>query len=199
MGDPAFRPRRSTRRPAAALTPAAPFLAMLAAVAMLFGCSNEGTDDPAGGTSPTTAATTATDPCSLLKVEQIRAATGWDVTVGGRPDAGPGIDPEVCNWQDVRAGGVVQVQLDADAGELGFERDRAVVVAEGVAVAGGGSAVLDDLVIDGAIAAFEVADLGQLTMLVGRDLVKLTVLGPDLDGNERRQLATDVAAATAPP
>jgi len=170
---------------------------MPAAVAMLFGCSNEGTDDPAGGTSPTAAATTATDPCSLLEAEQIRAATGWDVTVGGRPDAGPGIDPEVCNWQDVRAGGVVQVQLDAL--ELGFERDRAVVVAEGVAMAGGGSAVLDDLVIDGAIAAFEEADLGQLTMLVGRDLVKLTVLGPDLDGNERRQFATDVAAATAPP
>ena len=82
-------------------------------------------------------------------------------------------------------GGAVQVQLLADAGESAFERDRATAVADAVGVP-------DDLVVRGATAAFEMADLGQLTMLVDDDVVQLTVLGASLDGDEQRQLADDV-------
>lgn len=199
MRGPALRPRRSTRHCAATLISGAPAFAVLAAAAVLFGCS----DDPGGGASTATAATTVGDPCSLLTVEQIQTATGWEPSAGARPDGGSGGDPTVCNWEDVRVGGAIQVQVEAGAGELGFERDRAAVVAEGLATTEGGAtvggSVPNDLVIDGATAAFEVADLGRLTMLIGNDVVQLTVLGADLDGNERRQLATDVTAATTAP
>lgn len=143
----------------------------------LAGCNDDGDATPS--------ASAGTDPCSLLTAAQIESATGWTVDTGQRPDDSLQGERAVCNWEDPAAGGAVQVQLLADAGESAFERDRATAVADAVGVP-------DDLVVRGTTAAFEMADLGQLTMLVDDDVVQLTVLGVSLDGDEQRQLADDL-------
>ncbi len=166
---------RRLRRPATARAAALIVGALLVGVSA--GCNDDGNAAPS--------ASAATDPCSLLTAEQIEAATGWTVDTGQRPDDSLQGDRAVCNWEDPTAGGAVQVQLLVDVGESAFERDRTTAVADAVGVP-------DDLVVRGATAAFEMADLGQLTMLVDDDVVQLTVLGASLDGDEQRQLADDV-------
>ena len=172
---------RAPRPPRPAPARAAALVAGALLVGVVAGC-NDGSDTAAPS------ATTGTDPCSLLTVDQIEASTGWAVGTGQRPDDSRQDDRAVCNWEDPQGGGAVQVQLLVDVGESAFERDRATAVADAVAAP-------DDLVVVGATAAFEMADLGQLTMLVDDDVVQLTVLGTDLDGDEQRQLADDVVAS----
>lgn len=157
----------------------------------LAGCSS-GADTPsdradAPAIGDETAAV-ATDPCSLLTIEQIDDATGWTLPEGERPDVELEGDRTVCNWEDLRVGGSVQVQVDPGAGRDGFDAETAQL-----AQAGYGDPVATE--VAGASGAVELADAGILTMLVGDDVVQLAVFGADLDGVEHRGLAADVAEA----
>src|SRR5690606_9867921 len=97
-------------------------------------------------------------------------------------------DRTVCNWEDLRIGGVVQVQLERGAGSAGFDVDRAQLDRPGFHTP-------EVVHIDGATEAVELADSGVLTMLVGDDVVQLTIIGGDLDGAEQRVLAADIVEA----
>ena len=163
-------------------------LAMCAGVAA---CS-AGVDTPAdrAGAPPIgdESATASPDPCALLTIDQIHRATGWMLPDGERPDAALEGDRAVCNWEDLRAGGSVQVQLNQGVGQDGFDDETAQLARSGF-----GDPVRTE--VDGASEAVELADAGILTMLVGEDVVQIAVIGVDLEGVEHRGLAADVAEA----
>jgi hypothetical protein len=157
--------------------------------ALVAGCSSGDDATPTGATDlGDQTAAVATDPCSLLTIEQIDDATGWTLPEGEQPEIELEGDRTVCNWEDLREGGTVQVQLDRGAGRAGFDGDRSELDRPGCDAA----EVVD---IVGATEAVELAASGILTMLVGEDVVQLAIIGADLDGVEQRVLAADVAEA----
>lgn len=166
-------------------------IAALAITAAVAGCSSsdgssgDRADAPSNGDETSA---TSPDPCGLLTVDQIDAATGWTLPEGERPAPGLEGDRAVCNWEDLQVGGIVQVQVDQGAGRAGFDRDT-------TALAASEHETPEDVRIEGSIDAVELADSGILTMLVGDDVVQLVVIGLELDGTEQRALATDVAEA----
>jgi len=175
--------------------PAHPWIRVTATVSVLLvgaglaGCSSadDAADRDAADLGDRTA-NLAIDPCSLLTIEQIDAATGWTLPEGERPEIDLEGDRTVCNWEDERDGGTVQLQLDRGAGTDGFAGDRSQLGRAGFDAP-------ETVDIEGATAAVELADSGILTMLVGDDVVQLAVIGGDLDGVEQQQLGADVAEA----
>lgn len=163
-------------------------VAALSVVVVASGCSSDDHEAAPTTVPESSGDVTAPDPCSLLTVEQIDAATGWVLPAGERPDAQLEGDRVICNWEDLRIGGSVQVQLDRGAGTAGFDRDRAQLTESGVET-------VTAVQVEGATDAVELAHSGVLTMLVGDDVVQLAVLGTEFDGTEQQLLAADVAAA----
>jgi hypothetical protein len=147
------------------------------------GCS--GGDGPALGRP-----TAATDPCRLLTREAIDDSTGWVVGPGtGAAAKGPE-GQTVCNWESARTGAGVQVQLLAGQGRSAY--GRRIREAESA-----GLGRYTDVTVPGAERAAVVVDHGLVAMLVGSDVIQLSVLGDPLPQQDLVGLATAAATRAA--
>ena len=111
------------------------------------------------------------DPCRLLSVAQIKAATGWVVEKGVHPPKVPTSAGLVCNWDRSDREAAVQLQFHAGGGSALLEQRRH-------SVAGRGARRTPHRVsVPGAVEAFDVAAEGLLAMRVGADYIQISVVG----------------------
>ena len=178
--------RRPTRRAATAI--------IAVSAAAFAACSPGGDRGPAPGPTSTTAAATAArpvDPCAIVSVDDIDAATGWRLPPGTRPaeTAHPrGEVGAVCTWEDTELGGVVQLQVHEGRGaQLYAERLADATQSAHRPVRG--------VVVAGADPAFEVASEGLLGMVVGDDYVQVSIIGGSAGNDDHTQLAATIAKA----
>jgi hypothetical protein len=106
---------------------------------------------------------------------------------GTRPAAVREEAGDVCTWEDLDAGGMVQVQFhEGDAQR--FDRQ----VRSSTAPGGRPSA---PVAIDGASAAFEVPSEGLLGMVVDDDYIQVSVIGATAHEDDHVELAASIVAA----
>jgi hypothetical protein len=135
--------------------------------------------------------TAVSNPCRLLTVAQIKAATGWVVEAGVRPAKPPPTAGAVCNWDRRDREAAVQLQFHADGGSALLEQLRHSLGGRGAKRAP------HPVTVAGAAKAFEVAAEGLLAMQVGADYVQISVIGGTAGIDDHLQLGADAAHALA--
>lgn len=179
--------RRTPTRRAAAV------IAGISAAATFAACSPAADRGPTPAPTSTTAAAAArpVDPCAIVSVDDIDAATGWRLPPGTRPaeTAHPrGEVGAVCTWEDAELGGVVQLQVHEGRG--------ATLYAERLADATQSAhRPVRRVAVAGADPAFEVASEGLLGMVVGDDYVQVSIIGGSAGNDDHTQLAATIAKA----
>jgi hypothetical protein len=162
--------------------------ACAASTLLLPGCTPDHAGYPKRGTAAKAA---ASDPCRLLSVAQIKAATGWVVEPGVHPSKAPPTAGAVCDWDRRDREAAVQLQFHADGGRALLERLRHSLAGRGAKRAP------HPVTVPGAAEAFEVAAEGLLAMQVGADYVQISVIGGTVGIDDHLQLGADAARALA--
>jgi hypothetical protein len=156
-------------------------LAVLAASIAVGACSGEQrTGDPVAVERP------LVDVCDLLSPAEISDITGWTVPAG--VDDTERVDDtelSVCSYTEPDHVGLIQVQVDEEAGPADFSARREQLEAQGMDGR--------DVQVPGASRAYESPAHGVVGMLVDTTFVQVVAIGPGVDVDHHVRLAGAVA------
>jgi Protein of unknown function (DUF3558) len=129
------------------------------------------------------------DPCGLLTIKQIRAATGWNLETGRRDAKAPKSAGAVCNWERADGEAGVHLQFHAAGGSVLLGQRRRSLAGRGP------MRVPHAVSIKGASDAFDIAAEGLLAIRVGDHYIQISVIGGTAGIDDHLQLGADAAAA----